>query len=111
MILHIFDAKKKSNLMQILNRLSIEKIAQFKDPSFSTLEEAIEYEIVFKDKSREEAECYIHSRNFCDLELILSLEHLNLVELVEENYLQITYRLTPTGIELVREEKLNNILE
>ena len=111
MILNIFGVEKKSKLMQILNRLSIEKIGDFKDPSFSTLEEAIEYEIVFKDKSREEAEWYIHSRNFCDLELIQSLEDLYLVELVFYNHFQITYILTPNGIELIREEKLNNILE
>lgn len=111
MILNIFGVEKKSKLMQILNKLSIDKIGQFKDPSFSTLEEAIEYEIIFKDKSREEAEWYIHSRNFCNLEFILSLEKLNLVELIEENYFQITYRLTPEGINFVREEKLNNILE
>jgi hypothetical protein len=111
MILDIFDVEKKSKLMQILNRLSIEKIGEFKDPSFSTLEEATEYEIMFKDKSPEEAELYINSRNFCDLELIMSLEKLHLVECMEENYFQITYRLTPTGIELIREEKLNNILE
>jgi hypothetical protein len=41
----------------------------------------------------------------------MSLEKLHLVECMEENYFQITYRLTPTGIELIREEKLNNILE
>ena len=111
MILNIFDVERRYKLIQILNRLSIEKIGQFKDPSFSTLEEAIDYEIIFKDKSREEAEFHINSRNFCDLELILSLEKLYLVELIEENYFQITYRLTSEGIDFLREEKINNILE
>ena len=110
MILDIFSEEKKSKLIDLLKRLSIEKIAQFKDPSFPTLRQAIEYEIMFKDNSPEEAEWYISSRNFCDLEIILQLERLNLVELIEENYLQITYRLTSEGIDFVREEKLNNIL-
>lgn len=111
MILDIFGKEKKSKFLDVLYRLSIEKIAQFKDPSFAKLDEAIEYEIMFKDKKREEAEKYIYERNFCDLEIILQLEKLNLVKLIEENYFQITYRLTSEGIDFVREEKLNNILE
>lgn len=111
MILNIFAEEKKSKLIEVLNRLSVEKIAQFKDPSFPTLKEAIEYEVMFTDRSPEEAESYIQSRNFCDLEIILSLEKLHLVELIEEYYFQITYRLTSEGIDFIREEKLNNILE
>ena len=110
-MLDIFTDRRKNFVIKTLEKLLTEGLAEFHDPTFDKLEEAIEYQIVFNNLSEEEATSLIVSRNFCDLEIILELERLDLVELIEDNYTQITYRLTSKGVEFVRDLKLNRILE
>ena len=110
MILDIFEPKRKYYIVKILEKLLQEGIAKFHDPTFDTLNEAIEYEVNYKSMSEKEATELIVSRNFCDLEIILEMEKLDLVELIEDNYTQVTYRLTASGKRLIRDIKLNEIL-
>ena len=110
MILDIFEPKRKYYMIKILEKLLKEGVAKFHDPTFDTLGEAIEYEITYKNLSEKEATELIVSRNFCDLEVILEMEKLDLVELIEDNYTQVTYRLTSEGKSLIRDIKLNQII-
>ena len=111
MILDHLGEERIKKSIEVLNRLLEEKHAEFRDLTFPTIEECINYHVDFKNLTQEDANHWVKSRNFCDLSLILELERLDLVELKEDSFTRIIYRLTANCKKFIRDFKLKDILE
>lgn len=97
----------------ILEKLYKSKIAYFKDSSFNTLADAIEYRTTFLNQDLVTAVSEVSNNNFCDLKIMLSLEELGLVELIDSSaiFTPKSFKISDLGLKFLRESKINQILD